>query len=489
MTKNPRPAEDLVNGGSSFPKRTMASPLPLWLTVAATAAVVWCPGQSMAAGPPGPVSLTLIPPSPVTDKIFLDIRGAVWNQGAAAKSFDVTVFLDQEDSANVLHSESLHLGPGLCKGTKFRWATDGHAGHHTLLLVAKSDVNTYRITQPIEILASDVRSTRRIDGAWFEFYHWSEAEGKPWNEEIRKTTDGQWKEMVAAMHRIGMDLVIVQEVFRNQEYVGKHSMETDGYTGRAYYPSKLYPQRRDIAATDPLGAVLAEADKHGMHVMVGVGCYAWFDFTPGSLAWHKRVADELWEQYGHHRSFYGWYVSEEIPGHLGAGTARRREIVRFFREFKEHVNTLAPDKPVMLATNCHCVAQSEGYYPKLLEHLDILCPFGFHRMPAGDYSGDEVARMLQQHCDQAGAHLWMDMEVFVFGRGNALLPRPIDGVIDDLMRFPDFEKICCYAFTGLMNSPDQSRKPGGKATVRLYNDYRKLVLQARNSESGPEPKN
>ncbi len=460
-----------------------------WLTIAAILTVAWCPGWAFAAGPPGSVSLTLIPPSPVTDKISLDIRGAVWNRDAAAKSFDVTVFLDREDPTTVLHRESLLLGPNLCKGTKFRWATEGHAGQHTLILVAVSDEHTHRITQPIEILASDIRSTRRIDGAWFEFYHWSEAEGRAWNKEIRKTTDRQWKQMVAAMHRIGMDLVIVQEVFRNQVYVGKHGMETDGYPGQAYYPSTLYPQRQDIAAKDPLGAVLAEADKHGMHVMVGVGLYAWFDFTPGSLAWHKRVADELWEQYGHHRSFYGWYVSEEIAGNLGTDTARRREIVEFFKEFKEHVNALAPDKPVMLATNCHCVAQSEGYYPKLLEHLDILCPFGFHRMPDGDYSGEEVARVLQQHCDQAGAHLWMDMEVFVFGKGNALLPRPIDGVIDDLMRFPDFEKICCYAFTGLMNSPKQSRKPGGKPTVQLYSDYRKYVQKARSGESVPEPKN
>ena len=457
----------------------MASILALCLMAAATVAV--------AAGPPGAVSLTLIPPSPVTDRIALDIRGAVWNVDSAAQSFDVTLFLDQEDGANALHTESLRLEAHTCEAMQFRWTTDGHAGKRTLILVAKSDAHTYRTTQPIEILASDVRSTRRIDGAWFEFFHWSKAEGSPWNDEIKKMTDSQWREMVAAMHEVGMDLVIVQEMFRNQRYVGKHSMETEGYTGRAYYPSKLYPQRQDIAATDPLGAVLTEADKHGMHVTVGVGLYAWFDYTPGSLAWHKRIADELWAQYGHHPSFYGWYISGEIAGNLGADTARRREIVQFFKEFKEHVNALAPDKPVMLASNCHGVVQSEDFYPKLLEHLDILCPFGFHRMPEGDYTGEEAARVLQEHCDQAGAHLWMDMEVFLFGKRQALLPRPIDGVIDDLMRFPNFEKICCYAFTGLMNAPNQSRQPGGDPTVKLYSDYREFVLQARSTEGVSKP--
>ncbi len=447
------------------------------LVATVVVALLSCSALATAAGPPEGISLTLVPPSPVTDKISLDVRGAVWNVEPEAKSFEVKVFLDREDGAHMLHTELLLVKGNSCKGIKFRWTTDGHAGRHTLILVAKSETKTFRTTQPMEILASDIRSTRRIDGGWFEFYHWSEAEGKPWNEEIRKMTDSQWREMVAAMHRIGMDLVIVQEVFRNQKYVGKHRMETKGYTGQAYYPSKLYPQRGDIAAKDPLGAVLAEADKHGMHVMVGVGLYAWFDFTPGSLAWHKRAADELWALYGHHPSFYGWYVSEEIAGNLGADTARRREIVVFFKELKEHVNALAPDKPVMLATNSHHVADSEDYYPKLLEHLDILCPFGFHRMPEGDYTGEKVATVLQQHCDEAGAHLWMDMEVFLFGKGNALLPRPIEGVLDDLMRFPNFEKICCYAYTGLMNAPGQSRKPGGEATVQLYKDYEKFVLK------------
>ena len=50
---------------------------------------------------------------------------------------------------------------------------------------------------------------------------------------------------------------------------------------------------RTAAPGDPLEAVLCEADKHEMNVMVGVGGYAWFDFTQGSLQWHKTVADEL----------------------------------------------------------------------------------------------------------------------------------------------------------------------------------------------------
>ena len=41
----------------------------------------------------------------------------------------------------------------------------------------------------------------------------------------------------------------------------------------------------------------------------------------------------------------------------------------------------------------------------------------------------------------------------------------------DKVKFDNFEKICCYSYTGLMNAPWQSAKPGGERTIKLYNDY------------------
>jgi hypothetical protein len=88
-------------------------------------------------------------------------------------------------------------------------------------------------------------------------------------------------------------------------------MDTEGYQGKAYYPSRLFPGRMPIASPDPLEAILSEADRLGMQVLPGVGCYAFFDFSPGALRWCQQVAEELWQRYGHHPSFYGWYVSAE----------------------------------------------------------------------------------------------------------------------------------------------------------------------------------
>ncbi|MBW1764762.1 MAG: DUF4434 domain-containing protein, partial [Deltaproteobacteria bacterium] len=434
---------------------------------------------ALAEIPPVSSSLTLIPPSPVSDKITLSIRGAVHNQSNDPIEVETRFYLDEEKESALLHNETILIPARSAKGIYFRWDTRDHSGDHQFILVAKSGENAWSAVQPLNIYKSDNRSTGIINGAWNGFYMWGN-EGLLWNEELVKMTDPQWKELVRAMNEIGMNLIVLQEAFRNPDYVDAHSMEDQGYSGKAFYPSKLYPDRMSVESEDPLEAVLRAADEYGMFVFVPVGLYAWFDFSEGSLQWHKKVASELWERYGHHKSFYGWYISEEIHGWLTPEkkdeTIKKRhhdEIVHFFKEFRTHVRSMAPDKPVMLASNSHYVDQALDIYPKLLENLDILCPFGFHRPPDDDMIGEEAAAILQKLCDDAGTHFWMDLETFLFGEHGELYPRPVEGLISDLTRFPNFEKILCFQFSGLMNAHWMSRKPGGEATVKLYRDYKK----------------
>ena len=442
-------------------------------------------------------SLTLVPTSPITNKVKLDIRGAVWNNSPHSATYKILVYIDNVEESSCLFNKVIQLQPEKNQGIQVWLDTEQYAGDRNIIMVVKSDSGTQTFIEPIKIIDSEIRSTKRIDGSWFEFYHWSEDEGRFWNKEIIKLSNEQWGELVKGMHDIKMDLVVIQELFRNQKYVGQHSMDSTGYTGFPYYKSSLYPQNPDksllenvqnglksenypgwkkLAADAPLEAVLSEADENSMKIFLGVGLYAWFDFSEGSLKWSKEVAKELWDKYGSHKSFYGWYISSEIAGDLGTDDNRKNEIVHFFEEFTAYVRTLAPDKPVMLATNCHHIKQSNGYYAALLKNLDIICPFGFNRMPAKDYSGKEAAMILQDYCDKAGCHLWMDLELFLFGEGNALFPRPLSQIINDIEMFENFEKICCYSYTGLMNAGWQSVKPGGERTVKLYNDYMKYLM-------------
>jgi len=417
------------------------------------------------------VDLMFVPPSPVTDKIKLDIRGAVTNHSNETMKFEVCFYLGKQEESCLLHRENISVAAKSITEVCFHWPTKGSVGCHLVFFVATSGSIKSCETRTLEIIASDVPSSRRISGAWLGLLHWCEKEGRLWNENIRQLTDEHWAEMVREMHEIKMDIIVIQELFRNQMYYGKHTIEGDGYHGKAFYPSRLYHGRMPITAKNPVEAILTEADKHNMNVFLPVGLYAWFDFTKGSLEWHKQVADELHELYGHHKSFYGWYVSEEVYGDLGNDPRSWCEIVEFFHEFQAHCRRLAPCKPVMLAPNCHFVPRAVESWRKLLKHCDIICPFGFHRMPAGDISGTEAAELMQKLCEDAGAHLWMDMEMFSFEEDNALYPRSISGIIGDLCKFTNFEHILCYQFPGLMNAPWATEKPGGEATVKLYTDY------------------
>ncbi len=428
------------------------------------------------------ISMTLIPPSPVTDRIELEIRGTVYNERTCRVKFDISVYLDEEQPEALMCQQAVYVGPESIQGITMRWPTRGRVGKHHLRMVARSGGIVFRDARPLEILDTGVRSTRRLGGAWVDIYHHDPGEDPPFRDELGKMTPAQWRELVRAMHEVDQNLLVVTMMFQNFTHVGKHQIEKVGYHGKAYYPSKLYPGRMPIASNDPLEAILDEAEKLGVHVMPGVGCYAFFDFTASSLAWHKRVADELWQRYGHHRSFYGWYVSEEIAGNLGSDDIRRQQLVDFFCEFRAHVRQFAPGKPIMLATNSHFVKQANGYYEKLLPHLDILCPFGFHRMPPGDITGAEAARYLQDLCNRYACHLWMDMETFVFRNGSELHLRPILGLVSDLQRFPNFEKILHYQFPGMMSSPRMSRQPGGEASVQLYLDYQRFLSEGQAPE-------
>ena len=416
------------------------------------------------------LTLRLLPVSPVSRRVPIDVRYAFRGGTPAALRLLLDggeILRDEPGTPNAAgwFSGCRKLDLRRCSGTVSL----------RLEVLDEEDRLLACAEHSIEVLDRGTRSTGRIDGAWCGLYHWSEEEGRLWNAELKQFTAEDWRDLVRAMHEIGMDVIVLQELFRNQEYYGKHRIPETGYRGRAFYPSKLFPGRMDIACPEPVEAIFAAADELGMSVLPGIGMYAWFDFTPESLEWHCHVAREVWERYGHHASFYGWYISEEVFGDLNRGTETPGEIVAFFRKFGSLRDELNPALPVMLAPNCFGVPNAVEAWEELAREVDILCPFGFNRMPAGDLPPEEVVSLLQHIADEGGAHLWMDMEVFHFREDTALYPRSAEEIFAELDRFSNFEKVLCYQFPGLLNSPAARRTPGGAETVKLYNDYRRRL--------------
>lgn len=449
---------------------------------AIVARVGWAAAESQP-GPEAAVRLVTVPPTPFTDRITLDVRAAVRNHTGEEKAYEVVVYLDTEDHDHQLHRETVTVPARSAKGVYFRWPTREKAGQHRLIAVATAEGKSWRQAEPIDVIKSDVPSLKRITGAWSGIVHFNDDEGEFWNTDIRRMTETQWRQLIRDMHGIGMDTVVITQVFLNDSVrYGQHNMEKEGFPGRALYPSKLYPKREPIASKDPIETVLATADELDMHVFLGVGIYAFFDFTPASLKWHTQVTDELYRMYGHHRSLYGWYVADECPGGLLDTDQENAQIAEFFRGYREHVRAISPEMPVMMAPNSFYMLKAEKGWAAIMRHLDIVCPFGWNRMRKDDAQGVDVARRLQKLCDDAGAHFWMDLEIFLANRPpkpgktvRALYPRPIEQIIEELRRYPEFEKVLCFQYPGLMTAPDFSPKLGGDEAVKLYEGYRQYL--------------
>ncbi len=359
--------------------------------------------------------------------------------------------------------------------TKIYPETSGLVGEFDWILEFKDDTGEVieTITQNYEIVNSDVHSTRLLDGLWVSIRHWSPDESRCFNYGLRNMTDDDWKKHIYEMHKIGVTSVVIQNTLESPYYVCQHGMSADNYDGTAFYDTEIAPRYPNMKEKDPIEAILSAADECDMTVFPGVGHYAWFDYSPESLIWHKRVAKDLFEKYGHHKSFYGFYISEEMFGDLyysypPVPNEDYKNIQTFFKEFTPYVHELAPSKPVALACNNNDMHKYPDEWGGILENLDILIPFGFAR-ETNEYNMPQIAEM----CKKYNTHFWCDLEVFKFPfTDKGLTPKDIEELSEEIRKYDALEQLYGYQYTGHMNEPGKNTKNlGGKDTEDLYAAY------------------
>ena len=201
---------------------------------------------------------------------------------------------------------------------------------------------------PYEIIKSIVHGTQLLDGCWISLYHWSDDEARYFNHALKNLDSEGFKQQIFSMHNIGITGVIIQNVFDSPYYVGTNDKTIDTYDGKAFYNSELYSGRVDIRCEDPIEAILTAADECDMAVFPGVGLFAWFDFSPESLEWHKKVTLELHNKYGHHKSFQGWYLSQEI-------SRRTKNMSKIYAEVGKHAKSVSGNLTTLVSPYIHGV--------------------------------------------------------------------------------------------------------------------------------------
>ena len=306
-----------------------------------------------------------------------------------------------------------------------------------------------------------------ITGTFFEIEHGGQAEGKYYNDAMRAFTEEQWRAKVRETAEIGIDTLILQATASHDP-------------ARAYFPFDEIPFAQKIQCKNAIEILLDEADKTGQDFYIGVGQYGTVDTVGNStdpviVAKALRAMDRLFELYGHHKSFVGWYVVDEwcIWDH-------------FDERFITYINTVT--------------AQSRALDPRLKV---LVAPFGTHCLQADDVFVEQLSRidadiiayqdevgvkkldvehvaerfeLLRRAHDRAGrAKLWVDLESFTFEGDvyrSPLIPAPIDRIekqVDALA--PLVDKIIMYTYQGVFQAPDSIARCGHPDAEKLHRQY------------------
>lgn len=117
-------------------------------------------------------------------------------------------------------------------------------------------------------------------------------------------------------------------------------------------PFKSVLESKDDCFYPPVDLVemfLTLADKYGFAFYFGLydSGYWWhIGEYQTEIDVNNRLIDEVWAKYGHHKSFQGWYLCQEV-------SLRTRNISRIFAEMGRHAKEVSGGLPTMISPYIH----------------------------------------------------------------------------------------------------------------------------------------
>ncbi|MCL5269935.1 MAG: DUF4434 domain-containing protein [bacterium] len=273
-----------------------------------------------------------------------------------------------------------------------------------------------------------------------------------------------WARSFEAMAFIGIDTVIIIR---------------GGLRDLGVFPSKVIGNRHD---PDLAQLFLDEAARHGMRLFFGtydsgmlyLGSRGLSD-PKAELDLNRRFADEVFDRYGAHPAFKGWYMTHEVSSNL-------KGINELYRELAGHLKNQTPMLPILISP----------YYPSRLIFGDkYLTPEQFGQswrelldgltglvdimaFQDGTCRDDypEYLAVAKTFADDFGIEFWNNVEAFDRNMSYHFPPRDIRQLTRRLrITEPYVTKHITFEFTHFM-SPN-SEFPGA---ANLYRRYCETVL-------------
>ncbi len=395
--------------------------------------------------------IRLLPFSPVSESDILEVRVQGYNDGDDA-AVEIVFRIDDE----IIEKKCIEVKRNSYGFAKCNIPMTGKAGKHT--------VYVNEIPFSLDVIE---KSVPVLDGGFAIIGSPNDRTATDtFRSALKSFSDEDWKNYIEKLACIGCKCI----VFHNcQEYMTLYDENNNPVPGKlcAHYNSKIYP-KSDIKANDPVEAVLEISDKIGINVFLSVGnCY-----------YHTSSDEdfyEMFEKYGKYKSFYGWYLSNEL--NLKKFNFNGWEILRHQAEI---IREISPVKPILVSP-FDFPGNDVIEYMKTNDFFDIMMPqdcVGQERLNI-EQSAD-MHRRLKAVCDLTGKHLWANCEAFNF-KDKLLVPRYKNGGMNGENGFlsqiktvrPYVEKILNFAYTGFFTPPDFAIKAGGDLAVKQFEEYRK----------------
>lgn len=286
---------------------------------------------------------------------------------------------------------------------------------------------------------------------------------------MRNYTEKQWDAFMEDLASIGQKYLVLVCTF-------------SGPKGRTcVYPSKEADAVVELGCEDALETVFSAADKHDLKIFATNDFYNSVElndaFDPVCIAARNTILEELNHRYGHHKSFYGWYLSKESY----LCPYFKEDFIRYVNESAEVMRRIKPDAKILIAPYGTRLARFDPIMVDQLKRLD--CDIIAYQDCVGclantiEESAAAFSNLRKAHDAAGRSALWADVETFEWDNGeNKLDSRLISTSWQRLKAqlaacSPYVDEILVFSFQGLLTNPNSIAYCGYAESARLYGEY------------------
>lgn len=156
-------------------------------------------------------------------------------------------------------------------------------------------------------------------------------------------TDAEWDNEFHYMSNVGVNQLFLQWVADSKGFTAVYDTDVAGFTQNT--------------SKDLVGKALEKAEKYHSEIYIGLVLNEdWFIKYANDQAWLdneadivKSFVDEIWERYGEHEAFTGWYLSFEVDNWNLPTETEWNRLATYYLEVIDHIKSYSPDKPVVIS--------------------------------------------------------------------------------------------------------------------------------------------